>query len=361
MNQHYVPRVYLKNFAEQRGKAFYVDVYDKVSQKIFNTNITNICSERDFYTLDQDSTISENKLIVEKVYSDGLEPIYDKAYRLLTDDNVRVISNLQRSEILIGIFQLYVRNPKMMETSMVHHQQEITQLCEHAKANHIKGITYLSEDFSFREWDEQSISAYFSSKLKKIFKEKHLNGIGEIGTFHEDARLEVNSITGTSKYLTSDNPLIFQDIIDREDDYPLSRSKDFYLPLNSKYTLRIYHDKNVPLNIINRIQSSGGNALLNNSDVFKHASRFIIGNKAAMQTYLEAVPFLEDTSLAVKMDAIRQVVEQVPFSGDDAELGQLFKYYLSIYDTQGTLTPEQESNFYREFRAEQVVWKKSKI
>jgi len=361
MNQHYVPRVYLKNFAIKRGKEFYVDVYDKLTQKIFNTNIINICSEKDFYTLDQDSDISNNKLIIEKIYSDGLEPMYDKAYKLLTNDNIRVISNLQRSEILIGIFQLYVRNPRIMENSLAYHRQEITRLCELARAEQKKGMSYLSEDFSFREWGEQSIITYFTAKVKKFFKEKHVNGIGEIGTFHEFAKFEVNSITGHAKYLTSDNPLIFQDIIDQGDEHPMTKSKDFYLPLNQKYTLRIYHDKDVPLNIINRFQSSSGNSILNNSDIFKHASRFVIGDKSAMGTYLETVPMLEDTSIALKMKAIREVIEKVPASEDTADMIQLFRQYLNIYDTTGTLTPQQERDFYKEFTAEKVAWKKSRI
>ena len=47
MNQHYVPRFYLKRFAQANDQIF---VYDKFSKKSFGpTHITNVASEKNFY------------------------------------------------------------------------------------------------------------------------------------------------------------------------------------------------------------------------------------------------------------------------------------------------------------------------
>jgi len=76
MNQHYVQRSYLKNFAAQKRKGYFVDVYDTEKDRYFNTNIKNICSEIDLYTLDNDNSIGDDLLIIEKMYSNGFELLY---------------------------------------------------------------------------------------------------------------------------------------------------------------------------------------------------------------------------------------------------------------------------------------------
>lgn len=122
MNQHYVPRVYLKNFATQKGKGFFVDVYDQKQDRYFNTNINRICSEIDFYTLDETSPHGPDKLVVEMIYAQAFEPLYAKTYRLLSDNAVFHITRQQRVEMIIGLFQLYMRNPKWIIQSMRFHR-----------------------------------------------------------------------------------------------------------------------------------------------------------------------------------------------------------------------------------------------
>jgi len=47
--QHYVPRVYLKNFSYFNGKEYYIWVFDKEREEIFQTNTKNIAFEEEFY------------------------------------------------------------------------------------------------------------------------------------------------------------------------------------------------------------------------------------------------------------------------------------------------------------------------
>jgi hypothetical protein len=121
MNQHFAPRVYLKNFAIKRGSEYYVDVFDKTTKKIFNTNITNICAERHLYTLDEKTTIQKDIMVVEKMFARGFEPMYQRVYKILTNDTIVEISDLQRVEILLAIIQLYTRNPRILKLSVEHH------------------------------------------------------------------------------------------------------------------------------------------------------------------------------------------------------------------------------------------------
>src|ERR1700744_2929328 len=120
MNQHYVPRVYLKNFAERKGNEYFIDVYDKTNEKVFNTNITNICAERHLYTLDDEDKINGDTMAIEKMFAIGFEPMYQRAYDILVNDNISDITNHQREEILSSVLQLYTRNPRILRISIAH-------------------------------------------------------------------------------------------------------------------------------------------------------------------------------------------------------------------------------------------------
>ncbi len=88
MNQHYVPRLYLKNFSEERGNEYFVDVYEKESKRTFNTNIKNICAEKNLYTLDNNTTLHKDLFVFEKIYAEWIEPLYIHAYEILTNDRI---------------------------------------------------------------------------------------------------------------------------------------------------------------------------------------------------------------------------------------------------------------------------------
>ena len=47
--QHYVPQVYLRNFAIQRKNEFYIYCFDKVTRKIFKSNVKNVAHQTGFY------------------------------------------------------------------------------------------------------------------------------------------------------------------------------------------------------------------------------------------------------------------------------------------------------------------------
>ena len=47
--QHYVPRLYLRSFATKNRDAYLIHVFDKIENRSFQTNITNIGAEKFFY------------------------------------------------------------------------------------------------------------------------------------------------------------------------------------------------------------------------------------------------------------------------------------------------------------------------
>lgn len=349
MNQHYVPRAYLKNFAIRKGKGYFVDVFDQKLNRYFNSNITNVCSEIDFYTLDETSPHGSDKLIIEKIYANGFEPLFLKSYDILTNNKVFHITHLQRLEMLIGLFQLYMRNPKWINRSVKVHRNEILKLCEESRCKGKKGITYLNEDYSFKEWNEEAIIQNVTEAVTKLFKEEHINGIGEIGNFHEHAIIEVAVIRDNddSEFITSDNPFIAEDQLDKDNYHPLSKAKEFFLALNRKMALRLYHDKSKSNTKIYRHYIPNGSVSMFNNKIVKQSSRFLILSKKQFERDNDFGNRIADnTSLDLKIGLMRQILANVPITADNNESHELIRYYLNLYDKNGGLSLQEEGEMY---------------
>lgn len=360
MNQHYVPRVYLKFFAKKVKKEYFVDVYEKNNERYFLTNIKNICAEKHFYTLDKNQTVANDVFAIENIYGTLLEPIYKKAYDILVNPNITKITHEQHNEILIGILQMYMRNPKILNNVIKNHTFQIKKDCEEAKSKNQKGITYLKEDYSFREFSENEIINIVVEKATKEYKERHIIGTKEICEFHINAKYEVSEIIDHGEFLTSDNPLVFEDMITK-DEHPLLKSKEFLIPLNKKFALRVYHDNTKKINFIYREKIPHGNANIINDNIFNNSSKFVIGSKNAFNDYFKMQKYLNDTSIELKMDAIKQVLANGEHNEENKELGEIMKFYLDKYEKEGGLSKIEKYNFYMKIREMNANWKRSRL
>lgn len=52
---------------KKRADEYYIDIYDKKKKKYFNTNYNEYLRQRNFYTLDEDTTMSADILAIEKI------------------------------------------------------------------------------------------------------------------------------------------------------------------------------------------------------------------------------------------------------------------------------------------------------
>lgn len=65
--QHYVPQVYLRNFAIQRKKGFFVCCFDKVTREIFKPNVKNVANQTGFYNF---TTQDGEKVSIESFFNE---------------------------------------------------------------------------------------------------------------------------------------------------------------------------------------------------------------------------------------------------------------------------------------------------
>src|SRR3989344_5712477 len=77
--QHYVPKVYLKNFSISGKNGNYIWVFDKETDKIFQTNVKDIAVEKEYYNkIEEDQTTEKNLREIENKYDLAISSLIDK-------------------------------------------------------------------------------------------------------------------------------------------------------------------------------------------------------------------------------------------------------------------------------------------
>lgn len=113
--QHFVPRTYLKHFANERSGEYYICALPKNAIKatdIYETNIKKICAKKDVYTLPGETI--EEKMLIENFYSNNLENDYDNIYRILLDSEKRTITIKEKSLIVSTVITMLFRTTKLV-------------------------------------------------------------------------------------------------------------------------------------------------------------------------------------------------------------------------------------------------------
>lgn len=359
MNQHYVPRVYLKNFSQQKKKSFTIDVYDKSNGAYFKTNIKKICAEKDLYTLSDDSEVAKDRLAIENLYGKYIEPIYGKSYELLINPKILRITPLQHANILIGIFQLYMRNPKWMYDSIEKHKTKIKEEIRNGNSKNKKSIVYLNKEFDLNEETEDVTFDFVRSEVIKVFKERHFSGTREICTFHADARFEIFHLVDGSSLITGDNPLVAKDRL-FENEHPLLRSKEFILPLNNKVGLRMHHDNRRSPYRIYRYSGKNGSAYEFNEKIFKNSSRFILGKEENIREYFKFIDTFENATNDIhkRIAIYKQIVKVAKQYDYGQETKRLLIQFIKKYEETGKVNEVEEQEMYRKIKKDVSIWTK---
>lgn len=95
--QHYVPRLYLKNFSIRKVDKFFINCYNKTNSTKFTTNIRNIAAENYFYDTDHDAEQEVEKILGE--FEGSCNISYEK---LLQTEDLNSLS--QEEKIAIAYF-----------------------------------------------------------------------------------------------------------------------------------------------------------------------------------------------------------------------------------------------------------------
>ena len=108
--QHYVPRVYLKNFSKNNGKEGYVYCFDKQNNKSFQTNIKDIAFEKEFYDkISEEQTTEKTLRAIESKVDEILQ-------KLIITKDLEKLDNTERDILSEFISYQMIRTKEMRET-----------------------------------------------------------------------------------------------------------------------------------------------------------------------------------------------------------------------------------------------------
>lgn len=109
--QHYVPRLYLRNFSAKSGKCFFIYSFDKTTTSKFLVNIKRIGCERYFYEIPGDSD-----QLIEKTLG-RIESGFNTAYqKLIKAEDSTCLTNEDKISFAYFIATQWIRTKEQRET-----------------------------------------------------------------------------------------------------------------------------------------------------------------------------------------------------------------------------------------------------
>jgi hypothetical protein len=204
---HYVPRVYLKHFANLRGDdSYFISALNKVTGQIFETNIINVCVEKDIYTLPGDTP--EARQLIESMYNNLYEVGYDDLYHILIDENKTQLSPAERYSIISFVVSMFYRNAGWNNRYNQFMDDIFERGYNYSKENgkesffvndeeiFITGKTLRQLQEANRNLDRPIIAL---TKARKMFELIRLRMMNDVVT--------IVKTNGEFQFLTSDNPV----------------------------------------------------------------------------------------------------------------------------------------------------------
>lgn len=299
--QHYVPRTYLKYFSSRSaGDEYFIKalpIETPQPEKIFEINVKNVCLERNLYTLPGETP--EQKMLLEKFYSDEIEQHYNKIYTLLTDPNKTTVTTEERELIISTVVTTFYRTTKWINQHndlLKRVYEQMFSLCQQAGKDY-----FLFEDVKVSIKDKA---------LEELLKEHKVeNRPGQVITqleialklIHERVKSDnifiSKLVDDDCKLITSDNPVVLQNIKGGEI-MPFDPSNIMKLPIDKKHMIFLMPDADEEARkIIVRHNVSGffckSEKLISNAEQFQKADRFILGDDISLNSYLQTKDLAE--------------------------------------------------------------------
>lgn len=291
--QHYVPRTYLKYFSESKGKDYVIHALaseETEKNKIFPANTKDVAVERDLYTLPGET--AEQKMAVEKFYSEEFEAHYDSIYFILTNEHINEISVAQRELIISTVITMYYRTTKWVNLNkdfMLRVFAQAFHLCDKTGKDY---FMFENEKFSIagksleeftKEFNSNQQPGMILTQLEVAFKLIALR-------IKNDSICVVKINNDNLELITSDNPVTAANN-NPERFAPFDPSNVLELPLDPKHRLLLIPE--CPPEQLNRIFRRNSYSpfdeiekLTSNYSQMKNSERFIFGSKKALESYL---------------------------------------------------------------------------
>jgi len=310
--QHYVPRTYLKHFSTERTGEFFIKALptaDCKEEKIIEMNISNVCLQKDLYTLPGNT--AEERMLIEKFYSDNYETYYNEIYEILIDPNKKTLSGAERELIISTVVTMFYRTTKWVDL----HNEFFNRVLEQAYFM----CQQTGKDYFMFEKQKISIAGKTLEQLQK--ENKYESRPAQVLTQLQvalrliklrtirDGIYVSKLVDENCEFITSDNPVVYSNINSGQV-APFDPTNILKLPLDSKHMLFLmpYSDKKTK-HLLLRHNVSGTmcftEKLTSNYEQFRNSERFILGSDSSLKGYLTTKeiserPLTEEENLKMK-------------------------------------------------------------
>jgi hypothetical protein len=260
--QHYVPRVYLRNFSfDQKSEEYFVYCFDKTTSKTFPVNISNIACERFFNDIEGDDDQTIEKLLCQ--YEGAFAEVYRKIEQ---NENLECLNNHERTSLAFFFSIQYFRTKeqRMSYHDLVHYVKDtLTRQCPSET---------LREDLE---------ACCGESVLKDGHLAVFMTAVPDMVRTLLNMKWALLKNTTSMPFWSSDNPVVMDNSAENENDRYLGYhcpGIEMYLPLNHHYCLAIcdpakYH-------VLPDIMETNSieNVIYNNCLQLMQSTRFIFSN-----------------------------------------------------------------------------------
>jgi len=242
---HFVPKTYLKNFANRKIDDYYLNVLhkDESGDKIVESKISDICAEN--HPLKQDKK-AKSKQKLEDIYTDIFENHYDNLFSVLTDDNVLEITDEQKKSIVSAVVTMFYKTKKWSDLLGYHadgNLQKIDQLRNQFKVDHYFNSQRLQVSFKDKTLEELEVSHKNITRIPLIISQLKV-ALKLIEAKQFDC-INVYKIADDSEFITSDNPVLAINMHKmRTKHFDIENA--YYLPISHKYLIAIFPKDKLP-------------------------------------------------------------------------------------------------------------------
>jgi len=280
---HFVPGKYLKNFAINRNDDFYINMLNKKehSDKISESNISDICTENHLLKLDGNDKSKQN---LEDIYSDIFENQYDILFSVLTDNAVLEITDEIKKLIVSAVITMFYKTKKWSDLLGYHADEniiKIDQLRNQFKVDHYFNSKGAQVGFQNRTLEELEISHKSITRIPLIITQLKV-ALKLIEAKQFDC-INVYKIADESEFITSDNPVLAINMHKmRTMHFDIENA--YYMPISNKYLIAIFPKEELPpQNKIIRLMINKEWVDSFNAMQLFHSDWFIIGSAAAIK------------------------------------------------------------------------------
>lgn len=242
---HFIPKTYLKNFANRKNDEYYVNVLKKGQpcDKIFESNINEICAENHLSKPDGNH---KSKQKLEDIYTDIFENHYDKLFLVLTDDKVLEITDELKKSVVSAVVTMFYKTKKWSDLLAFHADGNINkmdQLRNQFKVDHYFNSNGTQVNFQNKTLEELEISHKNITRIPLIITQLKV-ALKLIEAKQFDC-INVYKIADDSEFITSDNPVLAINM-HKMNTLHFDIENAYYMPISNKYLIAIFPKEELP-------------------------------------------------------------------------------------------------------------------